>query len=121
MAVDVAKVDEEAAKPGTHYNADTWVHPALRQRVAAVSAAWATREPRSAEYAPDSFGKTEPPSLEELVRLRAPAAQIANLHGIEEYEAQQLLDAVPGTSSVPSGDASALAAINTAATRPPSA
>lgn len=41
--------------------------------------------------------KFVPPSLAEMVQLRAPARQIANVHGISEDEAaQMLLDAEAG-------------------------
>jgi hypothetical protein len=90
---EISKVQEEADKPGTHYNADTWVHPAKRNRIDAASVAWAGRTPRAAEYDDPNAVKvtTAPPSLAELIALGAPPAQIARLHGITEDEAAELL------------------------------
>ena len=48
--------------------------------------------------------KSVPPSLVDMIRLRAPARQIANVHGISEEEAAQMLldaeSAQPKSSSL---------------------
>jgi len=89
---DFGKVLEEELEPGTHYDQKTWVHPAKRRRIEVARVAIAARTPRRKEYEIEKeFGKTAPPSLDELVRLGAPAAQIAALHGIEIEDAEALL------------------------------
>jgi hypothetical protein len=91
---DFAKVLEEESKPGTHYNPKTWVHPAKRKRIEAARAAVDARSPRGREYVRDSeYQKTTPPSVEELIKLGAPAPQIAALHGLEIEDAEALLRA----------------------------
>ena len=105
------KILEEAANPGTHYNRETWVHPGQINRQKIIDAEWRNRGVnRSAIYdlsEPESLAansktspeptKWNPPSLVEMVRLRAPASQIANVHGVSVDEAtQMLLDADAG-------------------------
>lgn len=89
---DFVRVLEEESKPGTHYDAKTWVHPAKRKRMELAKAAVAGRVLRHREYLRESdFSKSVAPSLDELVRLGAPAVQIAKLHGIDEEDAEALL------------------------------
>jgi hypothetical protein len=79
-------------KPGTWYDPKKWVHPAKRKRLAAARQGIQGRNPRRREYIRESqYGKTAPPSLDELVRLGAPAPQIAALHGLEIEDAEALL------------------------------
>ena len=100
---DLTKISEELANPGTHYKSDEWQHPGKVNRQQIIDAAWNQRGlHRSAIFvnggtAIDS-GETKveptkfvPPSLDEMVRVGAPAAQIANVHKISVEEAQQLL------------------------------
>jgi hypothetical protein len=106
--VDFGKIPEEEAKPGTHYDAKTWVHPAKRKRMEIAKAAMVGRQPRHREYLKESdFTKSLPPSLDELVRLGAPASQISKLHGIDEDDAQALLRNAGTLESIASGDADA--------------
>lgn len=97
---DVIKVSEEYEKPGTHYNPDTWISPADVKKQKLADEEWAgrksTREANfdlDPEFDPDPkpLGKTPVRSLSELVKLNAPAAQIARLHGISVEEAEDLL------------------------------
>lgn len=93
---EVWRVTEEEAEPGTHYLAETWVHPAKHKRNELAKAAMATRVGREREYVRQAeFGKSDVPSLDELVRLGAPAAQIASLHGLEVEDAEALLRTRP--------------------------
>ena len=103
---DLEKVLGEEMKPGTWYDPKKWVHPAKRKRITASRAAIDARSPRRREYVRASdYGKTVPPSLEELLRLGAPAPQIAALHGMEIEDAESLLranghagESIPGES-----------------------
>ena len=89
---DLEKVLGEEMKPGTWYDPKKWVHPAKRKRLAAARQGIQGRSPRRREYIRESqYGKTAPPSLDELVRLGAPAPQIAALHGLEIEDAEALL------------------------------
>jgi hypothetical protein len=89
---DLEKVLGEEMKPGTWYDPKKWVHPAKRKRLAAARQGIQGRSPRRREYIQESqYGKTAPPSLDELVRLGAPAPQIAALHGLEIEDAEALL------------------------------
>ena len=90
---DLERVLSEEMKPGTYYDPKTWVHPAKRKRIAAARAQVALRSPRGREYVgSEEFGKTTPPSLEELVKMGAPAPQIAMLHKIDVEEAEEMLE-----------------------------
>jgi hypothetical protein len=89
---DLERVLGEELSPGKFYNPKTWVHPAKRKRIEAARAAVANRSPRGREYIDSSeFGKTAPPSLEELLRLGAPAPQIASLYKMDLEDAEELL------------------------------
>ena len=105
------KIMEEAANPGTHYNRETWVHPGQINRQKIIDAEWRSRgvnraaifdlsETEDAAVSSKTSlepKKWNPPSLAEMVRLRAPASQIANVHGVSVDEAtQMLLDADAG-------------------------
>jgi hypothetical protein len=57
---DTQKVFEELNKPGTHFNPETWVHPALKAEQAETDLHWANREfPRG-----KLFGGTDTPEEE---------------------------------------------------------
>ena len=95
-APDVEKVTEEIAQPGTHYNPETWQHPAKAIKQRTVDAEWkkrtAVRESVFDSKASDEkLAQFTPPSLAEMVSLGAPAKQIANVHKISVEDAEQLL------------------------------
>jgi hypothetical protein len=91
---DLSKVLEEEAKPGTHYSPKGWVHPAKRKRIEAARADVSARVPRRREYVRESeYGRTIPPTIEELVKMNAPAPQIAMLHKMEIEDVEALLKA----------------------------
>lgn len=96
---DCLKVTEEIEKPGTHYNPEKWVHPALAKRQELIDKEWAVRmqtvEPRKKMFEPvASKPKPDwiPPSIDVMVLAGAPPEQIANVHGISVEEAQRRLD-----------------------------
>ena len=95
---DLTKISEELANPGTHYKPDEWQHPGKVNRQQIIDTAWKQRGlNRSAIFGTVGAGSQDeptkfvPPSLDEMVRVGAPAAQIANVHKISVEEAQQLL------------------------------
>ena len=91
---DLERVLGEEMAPGKYYNPKTWVHPAKKKRIETARIAIAGRRARSREYAgAEEFGKSAVPSLEELLRLGAPAPQIAMLHGMEIEDAEAMLRA----------------------------
>lgn len=86
---DVTKVFEEQASPGTHYNSETWVHPARKAIEAEFTKEWAQREPRSVMFRQlDEKPSSKPnvPTLDELFAANAPKAQIMRLHRLSEEE-----------------------------------
>lgn len=90
---DLERVLGEELSPGKFYNPKTWVHPARRKRLEAARVAIAARAPRGREYLdPSEFGKTAPPPLEDLLRLGAPAPQIATLYKMDLEDAEELLE-----------------------------
>jgi hypothetical protein len=100
--VDIEKVQEEYENPGTHYNPDTWVSPAEIARQKISQAEWDQRKGKRSplfvldpEFDPNPvpLAKSPVPSLDELVRLNAPAAQIARLHNIPVEDAEEYLRA----------------------------
>jgi hypothetical protein len=92
---DTQKVIEELEAPGTHYNPDTWVDPALRFRQVEIDKEWSlrlgkrAREYARAEYLPNT--NWVPPSIETMIKQDAPPEQIANVHGISIDEARERL------------------------------
>jgi hypothetical protein len=91
---DLSKVLEEEAKAGTHYSQKGWVHPAKRKRIESARAAVSARVPRRREYVRESeYGRTIPPTIEELVKMNAPAPQIAMLHKMDIEDVEALLKA----------------------------
>jgi len=67
-------VGEEIAKPGTHFNADTWISPEDQKRESLLTEQWKTRCERvgkelEAQEAAESAGEAGPEPLEELVIL----------------------------------------------------
>ncbi len=92
---DTQKVIEELEAPGTHYNPDTWVDPALRFRQVEIDKEWSlrpgkrAREYARAEYLPNT--NWTPPSIETMIKQDAPPEQIANVHGISIEEARERL------------------------------
>lgn len=89
---DIDKVYEELETPGTHYNKDTWVHPAHRSAMAEVEKQWADRRPRPKLFHDDE--KTAPkPTLrpiEEMIAAHAPIEQIARLYKLEYDEVVEM-------------------------------
>lgn len=89
---DLNRVILEEQKPGTYFNPKTWVHPAKKQRFETLRPAIEARKTRGKEYLrEEDFGKTAPPSLDDLIKLGAPAVQIARLHNLSIDEAESLL------------------------------
>ena len=92
---DTQKVIEELEAPGTHYNPDTWVDPALRFRQVEIDKEWSlrpgrrTREYARAEYLPNT--NWVPPSIETMIKQDAPPEQIANVHGVSIDDARDRL------------------------------
>lgn len=99
---DLVKVQEEYEKPGTHYDRETWISPAMKGYYANVNRLWSerigTRKPLFAtlnELDPElAVTPNQPaasvPSLEKLLELDAPVGQIMRLHNLSEDEATQL-------------------------------
>lgn len=95
---DLTKVQEEYQAPGTHFDPETWVAPAFVKRQAIFDREWKARTPRKPEFdgaaideAAEKPKKPPVPSLDELIAAKAPAGQIAMLHGISVDEAADLL------------------------------
>jgi hypothetical protein len=91
---NVHMVAEEVEKPGTHYDPDTWVNPAIRSRIAMIEQDWRHRTTsRSKQFdsveEPTSGYSWRKPTLEEMVRADAPAEQIARCFNINVYEAEE--------------------------------
>lgn len=90
---DSRKVREELAKPGTHFNPKTWVHPSFASQQADIDRFWQAREPRPRLF--DVVVTQQPakeqiiPSVDELIKLRAPIAQIVRLHGLTEDQVRE--------------------------------
>lgn len=87
---DTQKVYDELAKPGTHFDPKTWVHPAVASQQAEVDRLWQNRSPRTKCFSLTAEQSTKQPgqipSVEELIDLRAPIAQIVRLHGLTEEQ-----------------------------------
>ena len=66
----------------------------IAKRIEAARAAVDARVPRRREYVRESeYGRTIPPTIEELVKMNAPAPQIAMLHKMEIEDVEALLKA----------------------------
>lgn len=97
---DEVKVQEEYENPGTHFDAKEWKSPSYLAHWNAVQTLWNERQgPRKILF-PDmaeeganvnADAAPKPPSLDEMVNLGAPAAQIARVHGMKLEEAEALL------------------------------
>lgn len=89
---DIQKVVEEQNKPGTHYDPETWVHPADRNLQASADEQWKRRQPREHLGQPvaSRTGHVAPEPLDELIQTVDNAKQIARMKGItvEEVEAR---------------------------------
>jgi len=88
---DLAKLAEEKAKPGTHYDPETWVPPHLERRRQEINDLWANRSfsghtPVEAE--PPKPRPAAPESVDELIAQGVGAEQIARMKGmtVEEVE-----------------------------------
>lgn len=88
---DVRKVQEELEKPGTHYDAKTWVHPDQVRFDAEVAEKWATRIPATAitsmddieEQAAAASRQDAPESMDLLIQQRVPISQICLMKGVD--------------------------------------
>lgn len=102
---DSIKVQEEYDSPGKHYDPVTWVAPGIKSILAENAEAFSKRRPRAAAYgfSPEQIEEAakvgDIPTLEELLELQAPAAQIARLHKIDEAEAEEMLRAYRKTET----------------------
>jgi hypothetical protein len=95
---DGSKVSEELENPGTHYNPDTWVSPAVESRLRTINKDWSLRpSKRAIAYARPEVEKPNsnwvPPSIAFMINAGAPPEQIANVHGITVDDAQQRISA----------------------------
>lgn len=88
---DLAKLNEEIAKPGTHYDPTTWIHPSRRRIAQEVAQRWEQRR----KYAP-ARGKTQPvapqvavESIETLLRQGVDFKQIARMKRISIADVEQ--------------------------------
>lgn len=86
---DVIKVREEIAKPGTHFDAEKWVHPEDARFYAEVAEKWAKRSGRAADDVVASAPLVAPESLDDLIRQDVPSAQIARMKGISADDVRQ--------------------------------
>lgn len=88
---DFIKLQEEKRKPGTHFDADTWVHPSEARRQAEIDAKWAARTPpaESITKAAPKPRKIAHESIEELFAQGVDVQQIADMKDMlpEEVEA----------------------------------
>lgn len=92
------KIDEELAKPGTHYDEKNWKSPALKNRLATIEKEFSERQGSRKLLWPDMNdpdGKraeqVPPPDLQTMVEAGAPAAQIARVHGIAIEKAEEMV------------------------------
>lgn len=86
---DFIKLREEKDKPGTHYDAKTWVHPADRRRMAELNERWAKRTPLEQSFSQASEPKPQriaPESIEELLAQGVGSEQIAGMKGMLREE-----------------------------------
>lgn len=84
---DLAKVREEKAKPGTHYDPTQWVHPAEVKIQAAIDQAWAERQQRiDDKVVSRHMPMVAPESIEELIQQRVPSKQIAKMKRVDIEE-----------------------------------
>ncbi len=95
---DGAKVAEELEAPGTHYNPETWVSPAIASRLKTINQDWSLRpSKRAVSYVRPEAEKPNkdwvPPSIALMIQAGAPPEQIANVHGITVDDARQRIDA----------------------------
>jgi hypothetical protein len=95
---DGSKVVEELEAPGTHYNPDTWVSPAVESRLRTINQDWSLRpSKRAIAYVRPEEEKPNPnwvpPSIAIMIMAGAPPEQIANVHGITVDDAQQRINA----------------------------
>ncbi len=95
---DGAKVAEELEAPGTHYNPETWISPAVVSRLKTINQDWSLRpSKRAIAYAKPEAEKPNPnwvpPSISVMIMAGAPPEQIANVHGITVDDARQRIDA----------------------------
>jgi hypothetical protein len=84
-------VEEELAKPGTHYDPKTWTGAGEKNFLAELDAKWKSRKPvslplmdpvSSGESDPPPAAKAAPESIETLLAQRVPYEQIAKMKGV---------------------------------------
>lgn len=87
---DTAKVLEEKAEPGKHYDPATWVHPSEAKAKAELDARWAQRSDRVDARVADKHTRPEAPeTIEELIQQRVPSKQIAKMKRVDVEEVRQ--------------------------------
>jgi hypothetical protein len=98
-SIDLSKLSEEKAAPGTHYDRKTWKPPHLKRQQAEVNQRWSHRQP--VDYRPVSEQQIEsqrgqvidPTPIEDLVGLGVKSEQIARMKGmtieaVQDYAAE---------------------------------
>jgi hypothetical protein len=80
---DVQKVREERDNPGTHYDAETWIHPADLRAQNEINELWTKRAPRMVVNESTGGQREAPESLDELIQQRVPSKQIAMMKRID--------------------------------------
>lgn len=80
---DVQKVREERDNPGTHYNAETWIHPADLRAQNEINELWEKRLPRMVANESAGGQREAPETLDELIQQRVPSKQIAMMKRID--------------------------------------
>lgn len=94
------KIDEEMAKPGTHYDEKKWKSPAYVARLAQIDRDFADRQGSRKMLWPDmndpdgeaaKKSTVAPPTVEEMLAAGAPASQIARVHGMAIEKAEELV------------------------------
>ena len=65
------------------FDPSSWIHPAVAAAQADVDAEWAQRAPRAPLFIqePSEDQRPEPPSIEDMIKAKAPAQQIVNVWG----------------------------------------
>ncbi|MCD0459128.1 hypothetical protein [Roseiconus lacunae] len=92
---DLTMVAEEKAKPGTHYDPDTWIHPSEARLQSQIEAEWSKREAIVDQNKADSFTPREAPeSIEELINQRVSASQIAQMKNVSIERVQEIADEI---------------------------
>lgn len=87
---DTAKVLEEKAEPGKHYDPATWVHPSEVKVKAELDARWAQRTDRvDARVVAKHTRPAAPETIDELIQQRVPSKQIAKMKRVDIEEVRQ--------------------------------